>query len=951
LDLVLQCFNFDSELIDIHMSSIIEGYSYDIFISYRQKDNKHDSWVTEFVDNLKGELESMFKDEVSLYFDVNPSDYLLESYDVDASLKDKLKSLVFVPIISRTYCDPRSFAWDNELKAFVRMATEDRFGFKIKLPHGNVANRVLPIRIHDLDLEDIKLFESVVGGMMRSIDFVYKETGVNRQLTAKDDNILRSPGQVLYRDQINKVALTIKEIIESMKYPNQEEKPKRIEILQDKGEERKEKGVEKPIIIEKRNSEFDILTDKVNLGKEKKSHISIKRQILIPVVLALAAILTGSSFFLIHQSKIKWAKEDALPQIEQLANSNKMDEAFKMSQDVARYLSKNRKFTELVSSFTNNISIITDPDGAEVMIRDFSDTTAQWKNLGRTPIGQLRVPKHSYYLMKIEKPGYESIEGVMQTRIDTVFRRLFKPGTIPPGMVYVYGYQDELSGNYLKEKNGFFIDRFEVTNKEFKKFVDDGGYRKPEYWKYVFIKDGKKLSLDEALSEFKDKTGQSGPSTWIAGDYPDGYENYPVAGVSWYEAAAYAEYVGKKLPTIIHWGSAAGFQFEAFGNYFYSKLFPLSNFKGTGPLPVGTNHAITCFGTMDMAGNAREWCWNEGPDGRIVRGGGWDDVVYMYGNISQLPPFDRSPKNGFRCVKYLNSEKIQGTAFQPYVLPESRNYAIERPVSESTYRIFKNRYLYDNLPLDALIENRDTSFQDWILEKVSFNAAYNNERMIVYLFLPKNSTPPYQTLIFFPGSNALSTRDFNKNYWANWFTDFVLKSGRAVLYPVYEGTFERIDNEKSVTNEGHQYADWLTKWVKDFKRSVDYLFTRSDIDTGKLAYYGHSWGARLGAIIPAVEERLKASVLIVGGLPTSKRIPEADEINYLPYIKIPVLMVNGKYDLAFPYETTVKPFYDLLGTQPANKHLKIYDTDHYIRKDEMIKDVLEFLDEYLGTVK
>ncbi len=200
------------------MASIITGYNYDIFISYRQKDNKHDGWVTEFVDNLKGELESMFKDKVSVYFDINPGDYLLESYDVDASLKDKLKSLVFVPIISRTYCDPKSFAWDNELIAFVKMATEDKFGFKIKLPNGNVANRVLPIRIHDLDIPDTSLFESVLGGVMRSIDFVYKEAGVNRQLRSKDDDIIRSQGQILYRDQINKVALTIKEIIESMKY-------------------------------------------------------------------------------------------------------------------------------------------------------------------------------------------------------------------------------------------------------------------------------------------------------------------------------------------------------------------------------------------------------------------------------------------------------------------------------------------------------------------------------------------------------------------------------------------------------------------------------------------------------------------------------------------------------------------------------------------------------------
>src|SRR5512137_2382107 len=104
------------------MSSIISGYNYDIFISYRQKDNKGDRWVSEFVDSLKTELESTFKEEISVYFDINPSDYLLESYDVDASLKDKLKCLIFIPIISRTYCDPKSFAWDNELKAFVNIA-------------------------------------------------------------------------------------------------------------------------------------------------------------------------------------------------------------------------------------------------------------------------------------------------------------------------------------------------------------------------------------------------------------------------------------------------------------------------------------------------------------------------------------------------------------------------------------------------------------------------------------------------------------------------------------------------------------------------------------------------------------------------------------------------------------------------------------------------------------
>jgi len=199
------------------MSSIIPGFEYDVFISYRQKDNKHDGWVTEFVNQLKGELESTFKEEISVYFDINPTDGLLETHDVDASLKDKLKCLVFIPIISRTYCDPRSFAWEHEFKAFVEQASKDRFGLKIKLPNGNVASRVLPVRIHDLDIEDIKLCETLTGGVLRSIDFIYKSVGVNRPLRAHEDHPHDNLNKTFYRDQLNKVANAIEELIHSLK--------------------------------------------------------------------------------------------------------------------------------------------------------------------------------------------------------------------------------------------------------------------------------------------------------------------------------------------------------------------------------------------------------------------------------------------------------------------------------------------------------------------------------------------------------------------------------------------------------------------------------------------------------------------------------------------------------------------------------------------------------------
>ena len=204
------------------MPSILQGYTYDIFISYRQKDNKHDGWVTEFVDNLKGELESTFKEEVSVYFDINPHDGLLETHDVDESLKEKLKCLVFIPVISRTYCDPKSFAWEHEFKAFVEQASQDQFGLKVKLPNGNVANRVLPVRIHDLDNTDIKLCESILGGVLRGIEFIYKTAGVNRPLRSKEDSPNDNLNKTFYRDQINKVALAIKEIITGIEKHDQQ---------------------------------------------------------------------------------------------------------------------------------------------------------------------------------------------------------------------------------------------------------------------------------------------------------------------------------------------------------------------------------------------------------------------------------------------------------------------------------------------------------------------------------------------------------------------------------------------------------------------------------------------------------------------------------------------------------------------------------------------------------
>jgi hypothetical protein len=199
------------------MGSIISDYQYDIFVSYRHNDNKYDGWVTEFVEKLNQELDATLKDKLNIYFDKNPKEGLGDTHFVDQSIQNKIKSLIFIPIISQTYCDTKSFAWSQEFTVFKTDSENDRFKRTIRLANGNFASRILPVRIHDIDPDDLRLLEMELAGTLRSIDFIYRDAGVNRPLRPVDDDMIASPRQILYRNQINKLANAIKEIIQGIK--------------------------------------------------------------------------------------------------------------------------------------------------------------------------------------------------------------------------------------------------------------------------------------------------------------------------------------------------------------------------------------------------------------------------------------------------------------------------------------------------------------------------------------------------------------------------------------------------------------------------------------------------------------------------------------------------------------------------------------------------------------
>ena len=687
-------------------------------------------------------------------------------------------------------------------------------------------------------------------------------------------------------------------------------------------------------------------------------------RVAIPAICAVIIIALATVWFLNRQAKIRWARQEILPEIEHLLEGNLRDfyEPYKLAEEAERYIPNDPELAELFSKCSLNIHVETEPPDADIYVKKYASPDSEWEYLGVSPLENVRLPI-GIFRWKIEKQGYETVlaasanwnvvaTGKSGFVPHDLVRVLDKKGSIPEGMVRVAGKKTPLG-----ELDDFFIDRYEVTNKQYKEFIDSGGYQNEAYWKHEFIKDGQILTWEEAVTEFVDQTDRPGPSTWQAGDYPEGQDNFPVSGISWYEAAAYAEFAGKSLPTGTHWGIARGegmpmikwFQFG--GNALFA---PFSNFFERGPVPVGSLPGITSYGAYDMAGNVREWCWNETRKGRMTRGGAWNDPTYAFGNQRQSFAFDRSPVNGFRCALYSGLEKIPEAAFQLVRLGETKDFYKEKPVPDSIFEVYKEQFSYDKTDLNAQVEWKDESHDNWIQEQITFDAAYGGERMIAVLFLPKNAKSPFQTVIYFPGVQAQwrkSSREIESSREFKVFLSFVVKNGRAALYPVYKGTMERNFKRPDLWVDSYLQMEYRIQLVKDYKRCIDYLETRPDIDSRKLAYYGMSWGGEWpGIVIPAVEERLKASILLPGGLRDIGR-SEVHPINYVTRVKIPTLMLNGKYDTAFPYETSGKPLYDLLGTPEEHKELKLYDTDHIPPLNESIKEILSWLDKYLGPVK
>lgn len=675
--------------------------------------------------------------------------------------------------------------------------------------------------------------------------------------------------------------------------------------------------------------------------------------LLVVAASAAVALLAGL------ESDSRWVAEEAIPQIERYLDVADWESAYAIAKQAEARDPGNRELGELWTRISWRVTIPSDPPGAAVYRQAYAATGGEWELLGQTPLKNIRIP-YGLSRLRFERGGYRpmvraiggghlnwaELKGANEL-LDMLLvgpdaYRLDTTETLPADMVRVPGWTTRVGNEYL-EVNDFFIGHHEVTNAEFKTFVDAGGYRRPELWEPVVV-NGSPVPFEKAIVRFADRTGRLGPSTWEAGDYPNGREEFPVAGVSWYEAAAYARFRGAELPTAHHWQ-------QALATSMFPWLLPLSNFGGDGPRRGAESRAMSFVGAFDMAGNVREWTATALGDERIILGGSWNDAYYIAGTSdTSAAPLDRSPGNGIRLAIRHDTDAVTARLAAPMHARSTVSAVLtRRPVSDDVYAAYGRIFDYKRGPLRATVLSTHTT-RTWSRERIEFDAGYRDERMLLHLYLPTGGSPPYQTVVYWPGWDTFALYDVDE-YFAKQI-DFVVKSGRAVAFPIYRGVFERRVGSTRVRPDFDTTAwrDNTIDAVKDLRRSIDYLETRSEINGRTLALLGYSWGGVNGPIALAHEPRLKLGVINIGLLPPMASIPEVDPLHALPRVRVPVLMFSGEFDAMVPL-ANARRYFELLGVPAADKRHRIAPGGHYVPRDILIRDTLDWFDRYFGPAK
>ena len=688
------------------------------------------------------------------------------------------------------------------------------------------------------------------------------------------------------------------------------------------------------------------------------------RKFLRAPVLATLAILAAVLAIVPGMSRRKTERgQRELARATRLADSGRYVEAFEAFTQAEKALPGDSGVARLMPNVVDILTITSEPAGARVSVDRFVDSTGappSPHSLGETPVRERRLPRGAY-IVHIEKDGFlpiatpAAVYGSRQQRIAGL--RTAQPVTIevhltpadssPPDMVFVPGGTYSLAGpkmplNLAAQLDDYFIDRYEVSNERYRTFVAGGGYRAAE------------------LARFRDRSGMPAPRGWSGQEYPPDRGRYPVTDVSWMEANAYCAAQGKRLPTIFEWEKAArnGLTATREGVMMpWGYMGPgdatssRANFASNGPAPVDAYpFGISSYGAYNMAGNVKEWTANPLQNGYGVTGGSWEDPIYLYTAYGALAGTASSPALGFRCARVANRSRLthdQG-AFRISVESRTPHYAVVPPAQ---YAALLAHYRYDARPLDVqYIDTIQTS--DWTRVKLRF-VALEGDTALAYLYLPKQATPPFQTMVY-QSSSAAFAQLRNVPEEVERMIGPNIRAGRAALAIVYKGMAERAFGPgwDPPAPSSVRFRDLMVLHGTELQRGVDYLATRSDIDMQRLAYVALSWGAGSRLVLAALDRRFHAVVLMGGGIDerlSGPALPEASAISFAPYIKPPKLLLNGGDDEEHPWLTRGLPLWNLL--REPKQLLLLPGVGHNPPLEARVPAVNQFLDKWLGPVR
>ncbi|MGD8277616.1 MAG: SUMF1/EgtB/PvdO family nonheme iron enzyme [Gemmatimonadota bacterium] len=692
-------------------------------------------------------------------------------------------------------------------------------------------------------------------------------------------------------------------------------------------------------------------------------------------VALLAVVASGVLALQNRRNSTREAARRSLPSVVALADSGRYVEAWARLQEIEKAVGPDTTVERLTGVVTDVINVETDPPGASVEVIRFPRLGAAFGAIdaGTTPVAHLRVPRGDYRVL-ISLDGYAPAERIASGTLLRKEASIFAGATevelavplqpldmAPTEMVFVPGGSYELVSHAapraeIAELDAYWIDRYEVTNEEYLRFIREGGYQHPEYWEAPFVDGGRMLRWEEGIRRLVDRSGLPGPRDWVGQQYPEGAADHPVTGITWYEAAAFARYADKRLPTLHQWEKAARngriahsegvimpWGYEGPGEGVEGR----AAFGTTGTTPVDRYpFGISPFGVYAMAGNVREWTASAATGGHIATGGSWRDPAYLFNAIGVYGDTFAANDLGFRCVRPVAAAANRAGDL---ALDLDRRTPVYEPVDSATFQTLLTHYRYDRTTPDARIDERIET-PDWTRERISWSEA-GGDRGLGYLFLPRSAGPPWQTLVYIPGLSAFFAETPARA--TEWALGPIIRTGRAVFTPVLRGMVGRPSGSGFTPPEPATVAfrDLMVEHATEMRRGIDYLETRDDIDMERLAYVGLSFGAGSRLVFAGADDRFGAVVFMGGGIderlmPT---LPEASNVNFAPYIRPPKLLLNGTTDDEHPWLTRGLPLWNLL-REP--KHLELVEgAGHVPPVEARVPAITQFLDEVLGPVR